>query len=338
MKKKIPIAIIGKNFGYKVLAKSLKKTKRFDLKALSFKSNKFKNNSMKNVFFSSNWKDIVKAKEIKAVVIASPPVMHEQIINFAIKHRKHIFCEKPCSLTFKKIDKIIRKIKSSNFFISHMVNYEMMELKALKYFSSLIRKKKFKINSIEIVWNVLNRTKANSWKNYHRDGGGLMFNYYCHSLFYIEKMFGKINSLKCITNFHLNKKNNALGVMLKLKNNIFCSIKISSTKFLKEKELFHKLLIYTNQGNYIIKCRTINISDQFSIEKVITSKNKIIKKKIFSEKKSFNDFRILPSYFNFIKFADSIERKKIIAPNFLDAKNIHLLIKKTIQSQKKKLY
>ena len=26
MKKKIPIAIIGKNFGYKVLAKSLKKT------------------------------------------------------------------------------------------------------------------------------------------------------------------------------------------------------------------------------------------------------------------------------------------------------------------------
>ena len=35
MKRKIPVAIIGKNFGYKVLAKSLEKTKRFDLKALS---------------------------------------------------------------------------------------------------------------------------------------------------------------------------------------------------------------------------------------------------------------------------------------------------------------
>ena len=102
MKKRIPIAIIGKNFGYKVLAKSLNKTKRFDLKALSFKSNKFKNNSIKNIFFSSNWKDIIKDKEIKVVVIASPPTMHEKIINFAIKHKKHIFCEKPCSLNLKK--------------------------------------------------------------------------------------------------------------------------------------------------------------------------------------------------------------------------------------------
>ena len=190
-----------------------------------------------------------------------------------------------------------------------MVNYEMMELKAFKYFSSLIRKKKFKINSIEVEWNVFNRTKANSWKNYHKNGGGLMFNYYCHSLFYIEKMFGKINSIKRITNFNLNKKNNALEVMLKLKNNIFCSIKISSTKLLRENDLFHKLIIYTNQGNYLIKCRTVNISDQFVIEKVISLKNKIIKKKIFSEKKSSNDFRILPSYFNFIKFLTQSKKK-----------------------------
>tara|TARA_B100001121_G_C18663679_1_gene610225 strand:+ start:759 stop:1757 length:999 start_codon:yes stop_codon:yes gene_type:complete len=332
MKKKIPIAIIGKNFGYNVLAKSLKKTNRFIIKALSFKSNKFKNNSSLNIFFSSKWKDVVKDKEIKAVVIASPPAMHEKIINFAIKHKKHIFCEKPCSLNLKKIDKIIKKIKSKNFFISHMVNYEMMELKAFKYFSSLIRKKKFKINSIEVEWNVLNRTKPNSWKNYHKNGGGLMFNYYCHSLFYIEKMFGKINSLKRITDFNLNKKNNDLRVILELKDNIFCSIKISSNKLLRKKELFHKLIVYTNQGNYLIKCKTINISDQFCIEKVITSKNKVVIKQIFNEKKSSNDFRILPSYFNFIKFADSIDRKKIITPNFLDAKNIHLLIKKTIQS------
>ena len=335
MKKRIPIAIIGKNFGYKVLAKSLNKTKRFDLKALSFKSNKFKNNSIKNIFFSSNWKDIIKDKEIKAVVIASPPTMHEKIINFAIKHKKHIFCEKPCSLNLKKIDKIIKKIKDKKCFISHMVNYEMMELKAFKYFSSLIRKKKLKINSIGVEWNVFNRTKVYSWKNYHKNGGGLMFNYYCHCLFYIEKLFGKINSIKRITNFNLNKINNTLEVMLKLKNDIFCSIKISSTKLLKQNDLFHKLTIYTNQGNYLIKCKTLNISDQFVIEKVIVSKNKFIKKKIFKEKKSSNDFRILPSYFNFIKFADSIERKKIITPNFLDAKNIHFLIKKTIQSKKK---
>ena len=46
---------------------------------------------MMNIFFSSNWKDVVKNKEIKVVVIASPPVMHEQIINFGNKTPKTYF-------------------------------------------------------------------------------------------------------------------------------------------------------------------------------------------------------------------------------------------------------
>ena len=45
--------------------------------------------------------------------------MHEKIINFAIKHKKHIFCEKPCSLTLKKIDKIIKKLKAKNFYLTY---------------------------------------------------------------------------------------------------------------------------------------------------------------------------------------------------------------------------
>ena len=56
------------------------------------------------------------------------------------------------------------------------------------------------------------------------------------------------------------------------------------------------------------------------------------KKKIFQEKKNSLDFRISPSIQNFKKFADSIEKNKIYRPSFLDAKNIHLLIKKAIQS------
>ena len=48
-------------------------------------------------------------------------------------------------------------------------------------------------------------------------------------------MFGKINSLKRITEFNLNKKNNDLRVILELKDNIFCSIKISSNKLLRKK-------------------------------------------------------------------------------------------------------
>lgn len=333
--KKISIGIIGKNFGLKVLSKALIKTKCFDLKAISFQSKKFDINLFKKSIFLSDWRDLIKSKNIKAVIIATPPAMHETIINFAIKHKKHFFCEKPCTLSFEKVSKIIKKIKNKKTFISHVVNYELIEIESFKYFKSLIKKDKLKIKSIEIEWNILNRSKSKSWKNYHSKGGGLIFNYYCHILYYVEALFGKITSTNCLTKFNLHKRNDIIKVLLKLKNNISCSVKVSSSKSLGKNKLFHKLSILTNKGKFLIKSNTINISDGFSVNKHYSLKGKSIKRKIFNDKLSTQDFRISPSYNNFKKFADSIKKKKIISPNLNEAKNIHFLINKTIQSSKK---
>jgi predicted dehydrogenase len=333
--KKISIGIIGKNFGLKVLSKALIKTKRFDLKAISFQSKKFNKNLFKRSILLSDWRDLIKSKNIEAVIIATPPAMHEKIINLAIMHKKHIFCEKPCTLSFEKVSKIIKKIKNKKTFISHVVNYELTEIESFKYFKSLIKVDKLKIKSIEIEWNILNRSKSKSWKNYHSKGGGLIFNYYCHILYYVETLFGKITSTNCLTKFNLHKRNDIIKVLLKLKNNISCSVKVNSLKFLGKNKLFHKLFILTNKGKFLIKSNTINISDGFSVNKHYSLKGKSITRKIFNDKLSTQDFRILPSYNNFKKFADSINKKKIISPNLYEAKNIHFLINKTIQSSKK---
>ena len=333
---KIPVAIIGKNFGYKVLSKALTKSKKFDLKAISFKSKKFEKVTDRRIFFSSNWKAVIKTNKVKAVIIATPPDTHEEIINYAIKHGKHIFCEKPCSLSFEKVKKILRKIENKKKFISHMVNFELIEIDAFKYFRNHIKKNKTKIHSINVEWNIFDRSQLTSWKNFHSKGGGLIFNYLCHSLYYLEKIFGKITYINCLTEFKLNKKNKSIEVLLRIKRDIFCTISINSNKNLGKKQLFHKLFIATNEGNFQLKSKTINISDRFNLEKFFLIKGKLIKKKIFYEKRNSQDFRISPSCYNFKKFAASIERKKIANPSFIDAKNIHLLIKKIVQSSKKK--
>ena len=165
-----------------------------------------------------------------------------------------------------------------------MVNYELEEINAFRYFKRYIKKNKLKIKSISIIWNILNRTKTNNWKNYHSKGGGLIFNYFCHSIYYIEKIFGKIKRIKNLSNFNSNKKNDFLDIIFNLNNDISCYLKITSTKSLKNKELFHKLLINTNKGNYVIRSKTIDICDQFSIEKYVLNKGKIKKKSIFKEK------------------------------------------------------
>ena len=96
MQNKINLGIIGKNFGYHVIYKSFLKNKKFNIKGFSFKSKKNgKIKIPKKIKIYSNWKKMILDKQIDAVAIAIPPILHKKIIKFAIKNKKHIFCEKP---------------------------------------------------------------------------------------------------------------------------------------------------------------------------------------------------------------------------------------------------
>ena len=133
-KKKIMLGIIGKNFGYNVIYKSFLKNKNCKVLGFSFKSNKRKNkiNIPGNIKLYPNWKKLILDKNINAVAIASPPGTHKNIIKFALKNNKHIFCEKPLTCSFNEanyISKLINKRK-----ISHLVNYEFAEIDAFKVF------------------------------------------------------------------------------------------------------------------------------------------------------------------------------------------------------------
>ena len=90
------------------------------------------------------------------------------------------------------------------------------------------------------------------------------------------------------------------------------------------------LKILSTKANYILETNLNSLSDKFKL--ISLSKNS--KKKLFREKDNRNDFRINPTFINSKKFSDSISRVKIQSPNFFDAKRIHLIIKKMIESSK----
>jgi predicted dehydrogenase len=107
MKKKINIGIIGKNFGLRVILKAFKKNKKLKIVALSSikkpKKNLLEENSL---YYFPNWKKMINSKLIDAVVVATPPNIQDQIVNYSIKKNKHIFCEKPFTESFQKAKKI----------------------------------------------------------------------------------------------------------------------------------------------------------------------------------------------------------------------------------------
>ena len=137
--KEINIGIIGRNFGYKVIYNAIKKDKSFNVLGFSFKKKILKNSLPEGVKIYQNWKHLISDKKISAIIISSPPKTHKEIIKFALKRKKNIFCDKPVTTSLKDISIICKLLKKKR--IINMVNYEFSNIEAFKIFKKKYLKK-----------------------------------------------------------------------------------------------------------------------------------------------------------------------------------------------------
>ena len=314
MKKKINVAIIGKNFGYKVIYKIIKKIKSFNLIAFCFRS-KPSSDLNKKIVIYKDWRKLLKNKKINAIIITSPPETHFKIINEAIKRNIHIFCEKPVTRSLFQIAQICNLIKNKD--IKHFVNFEFPKIKAFKFFKDKILKK-IKINKVIINWSMkIPQQKRSNWKNIHNKGGGIFYNYICHSLYYMENLFGKLKIEKFIKDSK-KKPSNLRVEFNKINKNfkIILNFKLLATN--SKKRPIHRIKIISNKGVFYLESKTESLKDEFILKK---SKNIL-----FKPKENIKDFRLKPTLVNLKNFERSIIKNRLSNPNFFDAKRVHYLI------------
>ena len=314
--KKINVGIIGKNFGYKLIFTVIQRVKEFNTIAFCFKNpSNFK--TVNKIKIYTDWKKMLSNKKINAVIISSPPETHLEIIKTAIKKKIHIFCEKPVTKSYKQVIQVTNLLKNKKLF--HMVNYEFPKIAAFKFFKKNILKK-IHIKKIQINWTIkISHQKRSSWKNSHNRGGGIFYNYICHSIYYLEDLFGDF----VIEKLDKNRKKNPSSIKIKLKNIkknfiIYVNFKILSLK--SKKKPIHQIKIFSKNSNFELFSKTESLSDQFILKK----SNKVIFKPINDKK----DFRFYPVFTNLKNFQKSINEKKLLKPNFFDAKKIHFIINK----------
>ena len=68
-----------------------------------------------------SYKKMIKVKNIDAVIIASPTAFHFDHIKMAVNEGKHIFCEKPVDLSYKKVEMVKKLVNKSG--IQFMVGF-----------------------------------------------------------------------------------------------------------------------------------------------------------------------------------------------------------------------
>jgi len=335
MQNKINLGIIGKNFGYHVIYKSFLKNKKYKIKGFSFNTKKTEQIKIpKSVKLYSSWKELILDKTINAVAVAVPPLLHKSIIKFAIKNNKHIFCEKPFTCSYKEANFICNLIKRKKS-LSHMVNYEFAEIDAFHFFKKKIINN-IKINRIYLNWFInINKRSDTNWKENHSKGGGIIFNYVCHAIYYLEFLFGKIASIQ--TNVFLRKKSKikTLEGIVFFDNGLSAQLSVKAGPIKKKFNPVHQLKILSDKKNYILKTNLNSLSDKFKLITFDKNSNKL-NKILFKGEKNSDDFRIKPTFENSKKFSTWILKGKTQTPNFFDAQRVHLIISKMMISSKKK--
>jgi len=335
MKNKINLGIIGKNFGYHVIYKSFLKNKKYKFKGFSFKSKKIEQIKIpKSAKLYSNWKELILDKTINAIVVATPPTLHKNIIKFAIKNNKHIFCEKPFTCSYKEANFLCNLIKGKKN-ISHMVNYEFTDIGAFIFLKKRIINN-ININRIYLNWfiDVKKRSKDN-WKENHSKGGGIIFNYVCHAIYYLEFLFGKIISIQTNIVSKKTHKIRTLNGVIFFKNGLSAQLNIKVGLIKKKFKPTHQLKILSDKKAYILETKLNSLSDKFKLITIDNNTNQS-NKILFENEKNKDDFRIEPTFNNSKKFSSWILKSRRQVPNFFDAQRVHWVINKMIISSKKK--
>lgn len=99
------------------------------LKALE----KFKDEIDKEIFVTTDYKELLERADIDAVAILSPDYLHEEHAAAALQAGKHVYCEKPLAITPEGCDRIIEEAEKSGkhlmigFNMRYMSMYQTMK-------------------------------------------------------------------------------------------------------------------------------------------------------------------------------------------------------------------
>ena len=131
--------------------------------------------------------------DIDLIILAVPPKIQKQILNYNLKFKKKILFEKPISQNLVSSKKIVQSLKKKK--IKSDINLTFLNHELFQKTKNIIKNKKLgKVISYEVLWNfkffdLENNIK--SWKTVEQQGGGIKNIFLTHVFSYCEFLFGK---------------------------------------------------------------------------------------------------------------------------------------------------
>ena len=187
-----------------------------------------------NVFTTTDYRELLKRKDIDAVAITSPDWTHEEYAIAALKAGKHVYCEKPIAITIAGCDRILLAAKKSGK--KFMVGFNMRYMSVFPVMKDIIEKGV--IGEVKAVWvrhfvGLGGQFYYHDWHANSKNSTGLLLQKGSHDIDMIHYLTGKytkkVSAFGSLDYFGGNKPND-----LRCKN---CKEKDTCWEFVKSETM-----------------------------------------------------------------------------------------------------
>jgi predicted dehydrogenase len=147
---------------------------------------------------------------------AATTQLRPSVLARAIDAGKHVYCEKPVSVTLEEALAIVRKAKAAG--VRHGVVQDKLFLPGLRKLKLLIDSGFFgRLLSVRgefgywVFEGDLQPTQRPSWNYRAEEGGGIILDMLCHWRYVLDNTFGAVQSVSCLGATHIPERLDEAG-------------------------------------------------------------------------------------------------------------------------------
>lgn len=132
---------------------------------------------------SADYRQLLAENDLDAVIVATPPSSHGELVRAALDRRLHVFCEKPFCLDANESAELARLARDRG--LVNQVGYHFRFVGAFKEARRLLAAGVLgRVHHVhgEAYGPVVLRPKGVTWRVKRAEGGGCLHDYACHAI------------------------------------------------------------------------------------------------------------------------------------------------------------
>jgi predicted dehydrogenase len=288
MSRKIRLGIIGVGYGAKVhlpVFQSIRDVEISGICGSGTKESLRRTGEFGNADGYPSWKEMIGSEKVDAVSVVVPPVAHKEIVCAALEHGKHVLCEKPFGRNYEDAREMHQASKETS--LVNAVNYQFRCERGIAALKEEIEKGSIgRVVRFDVTWFTNGGTKPDrpwSWRNDAAAGGGILNEFGCHAIDYVEWVSGqKIKRVYATSKIIMPRRKDAEGVTkavtgedsvdlaCELIGGIESKMEISNCY---PSSSFHRVKIYGSEGNLIWEHREPFAAKDVEVFKMIAGRS-----------------------------------------------------------------